>query len=158
MERILIHKEKKQIDASEFDLEDSHFQKGSLSKSRFENIMMTGITIFDVNASKMTIVNANLSDLEIEGAQMGGAFIHNIGMPPKDHPMHVEGSSMRPVKFEDCNLSKSTFHDCNLSAMEISDCNLSGAALKDCNLTGMTIDGIPVQELLAAYKADRRGI
>ena len=28
----------------------------------------------------MKIINANLSDLEIEGAQLGGAYIHNIGM------------------------------------------------------------------------------
>ncbi len=68
MERILIHKEKKQIDASDFDLEDSRFQKGSLSKSRFENIMMADI---DVNASEMTIVNANLSDLEIMAFSRG---------------------------------------------------------------------------------------
>jgi len=115
--------------------------------------MMADITIFDVNASKMKIVNANLSDLEIEGAQLGGAFIHNIGLPPKDHPMYVEGARMRPVKFEDCNLSQTTIHDCNLSQSTIHDCNLSGVEISDCNLTGMTIDGIPVQDLLAAYKA-----
>jgi uncharacterized protein YjbI with pentapeptide repeats len=63
----------------------------------------------------MKIANANLSDLEIEGAQLGGAYIHNIGMPPKDHPMHVPGSTMRPVRFEDCELHGSQFNDCNLS-------------------------------------------
>ena len=153
MERMIIHKEKKQLEASEFDLEASSFKKGSLNKSRFENIMMQETTIFDVNASNMKIVNANLSDLEIEGAQIGGAFIHNIGMPPKGHPLYLEGARMRPVTFDDCDLPQSTIRNCNLSGVEISDCNLSGASLKDCNFSDMTINGIPVQELLASYKA-----
>jgi uncharacterized protein YjbI with pentapeptide repeats len=162
MEQITIHKEKKQIEATEFDLEQSTFKKGSLNKSRFENIMMKDITIFDVNGSNMKIVNANLSDLEIEGAQMGGALIHNIGMPPKDHPAYDEGAKMRPITFDDCNLSGlnindcnlsgGVINDCNLSGLQISDCNLSGAAISDCDLTGMTINGIPVQDLLASYK------
>jgi uncharacterized protein YjbI with pentapeptide repeats len=153
MDRIVIHKEKKQIDASDFDLEASSFKKGSLNNSRFENIMMQGTTIFDVNASNMKIVNANLSNLEIEGAQLGGALIHNIGMPPKGHPMYAEGARMRSVTFDDCDLRQSTIRNCNLSGAEITDCDLSGVALKDCNLSGMTINGIPVQELLASYKA-----
>jgi uncharacterized protein YjbI with pentapeptide repeats len=163
MEQIRIHKEKKQIEASDFDLEGSNFKKGSLNKSRFENIMMQDTTIFDVTASNMKIVNANLSDLEIEGAQLGGALIHNIGKPPKGHPAYVEGAGMRPVRFDDCdlretsitncNLNGGEISDCNLGGMVISDCNLSGAALKDCNFSNMTINGIPVQDLLTAYKA-----
>ena len=91
----------------------------------------------------------NLSDLEIEGAQLGGAFIHNIGMPPKDHPFYVEGATMRPVRFEDCALAGIQFDDCNLQGGQITNCNLSNVHLTDCNITGMTINGISVADLLA---------
>jgi uncharacterized protein YjbI with pentapeptide repeats len=153
MEVLTIREAEKQLDARDFSLENSKFVMGSLRNSRFEDLCLESVTFFDINGSKMKIVNANLSDLEIEGAQLGGAYIHNIGMPPKDHPMYVEGARMRPVKFDDCDLSQSTIRNCNLSGVEISDCNLSGVTLKDCNLTGMTINGIPVEQLLTSFNA-----
>ena len=120
--------------------------------------MMAGTTIHDVDGSRMKISNANLTELEIEGAQLGGAYIHNIGMPPKDHPMYVAGSQMRPLRFEDCALTGSQWTDCNMSEVVIDDCtlrgasitncNLSGVELKDCNIQGMTINGVSVEELL----------
>src|SRR5579863_2082365 len=101
--------------------------------------MLNGSSFHDVAMMDVKIENANLSDLEIEGAQLGGAYIHNIGMPPKGHPHHAEGATMRPLKFEDCYLAGSKF----------SNCNLSGVHITDCNITGMTINGISVEELLA---------
>lgn len=139
MEPIRVHQSKNRIEATEFDLEESRFSKGSLRNSHLKNIMMSGTVIDDVNASDMKIINANLSDLEIEGAQIGGAYIHNIGMPPKDHPFYVEGATMRPVKFEDCALAGSRFINCDLSGVEISDCNIAG----------LTINGISIETLLA---------
>jgi len=155
MEVLSIRETQKQLDAHDFCLDNSKFVMGSFRNSRFEDLCLESVTFFDINGSKMKIINANLSDLEIEGAQLGGAYIHNIGMPPKDHPMYVEGARMRPVKFDDCDLSQSTIRNSNLSGVEISDCNLSGVALKDCNLTGMTINGIPVEQLLASFNARR---
>jgi uncharacterized protein YjbI with pentapeptide repeats len=96
----------------------------------------------DVSARHVKITNANLSDLEIEGAQLGGAYIHNIGMPPKGHPMYDASAKQRPLRFENCNLAGST----------ITDCNLEGIIISDCNLTGMMINGIPVEEMIKACK------
>ncbi|MGN6639328.1 MAG: pentapeptide repeat-containing protein [Mucilaginibacter sp.] len=93
-----------------------------LNDSYFNNIAMTNTRI----------INANLSNLEIEGAQLGGAFIHNIGMPPKDHPMYDPKARQRPLRFEDCDLNGST----------LTNCDLSGVAITQSNLTGMTINGI----------------
>ncbi|MDF2434147.1 MAG: hypothetical protein JWP44_3778 [Mucilaginibacter sp.] len=96
----------------------------------------------DVSATNMKIIDANLSDLEIKGAQLGGAYIHSIGMPPKGHPAYNPNAKQRPLKFEDCELSDSTFINCNLSNVSISDCNLNG----------MKINGILVEDLLRSYK------
>ncbi len=64
-------------------------------------------------------------------------------------------------KFENVNLSVSQFHDVNLSGCVFEDIKLSGAqfknvcfgdvAISDADYTGMTIDGIPVDELLDVY-------
>ncbi|RYU92501.1 pentapeptide repeat-containing protein [Mucilaginibacter terrigena] len=113
-----------------------------LKDSTIRMSCINGLTMDDVSATNMKISDANLSDLEINGAQMGGAYIHSIGMPPEGHPHYDPNAKQRPLKFEDCNLEGST----------IDDCDLSGVAISDCNLTGMTINGILVEDLLAAYK------
>jgi len=100
--------------------------------------MLNNSDFFDVAMVNVKIVNANLSDLEIEGAQLGGAYIHNIGMPPKDHPMYDPQARQRPLRFEDCDLNNSTF----------TNCDLSGVELTDCNIKGLKINGIAIEDLI----------
>jgi uncharacterized protein YjbI with pentapeptide repeats len=108
---------------------------------RATRAMIDGSYFNDVSAKNVKIINANLSDLEIEGAQLGGAFIHNIGMPPEGHPFYDPNAKQTPLKFEDCDLTGSSFTNCNLSTVSIDDCNLAG----------MKINGILVEDLLQAY-------
>jgi uncharacterized protein YjbI with pentapeptide repeats len=131
-EKININETTKVIDAKYSHLDGSTFVMLKMSKASFN----------DVDLSHLKIINANLSDLEIEGAQLGGAYIHNIGMPPKGHAAYDEKAKQRPLRFEDCELSGST----------ITNCNLSGVAIGDCNTTGMTINGILVDDLLKKYQ------
>lgn len=114
----------------------------NLNDSKFEEFCMDNSVIINVSAKNVKITDANLSDLEIEGAQLGGAFIHNIGMPPEGHPGYDASAKQRPLKFENCDLNGTS----------ITDCNLSGASITDCNLNGMTINGILVEDLLNGYK------
>jgi hypothetical protein len=100
--------------------------------------MLNNSDFNDVAMANVKIVNANLSDLEIEGAQLGGAYIHNIGMPPKDHPMYDPEAPQRPLRFEDCDLNNSTF----------TNCDLSGVELTDCNIKGLKINGIAIEDLI----------
>jgi len=113
----------------------------NLDGSKFREFCMNNAKIHDVCATGVKITDANLSDLEIEGAQLGGAYIHNIGMPPEGHPNYDPAIKQRPLKFENCDLNSST----------ITDCNLSNVSITDCNLNGMTINGILVEDLLKAY-------
>jgi uncharacterized protein YjbI with pentapeptide repeats len=102
---------------------------------------LNGMVITDVSATNVKIADANLSDLEIHGAQMGGAYIHSIGMPPEGHPNYQPDAKQRPLKFDDCNLEGST----------ITNCNLTGVTITNCNLDGMTINGVLVEDLLKAF-------
>ncbi|HTK19631.1 MAG TPA: pentapeptide repeat-containing protein [Mucilaginibacter sp.] len=100
--------------------------------------MLNNSDFLDVAMANVKIVNANLSDLKIEGAQLGGAYIHNVGMPPKDHPMYDPEARQRPLRFEDCDLNNSKF----------SNCDLSGVELTDCNIKGLKINGIAIDDLI----------
>jgi uncharacterized protein YjbI with pentapeptide repeats len=99
----------------------------------------------DIRAIGLKISNANLSDVEIDGAQLGGAYIHNIGMPPQGHPAYDSDAKQRPLKFEDCDLNNSA----------IANCNLSGVTIDDCNISGMKINGILVEDLLISTKNNK---
>ena len=113
-----------------------------LAGSAFVMVNMSDANFDDVDLRKIKITNANLSDLEIEDAQLGGAYIHNIGLPPEGHPAYDPAARQRPLRFENCELSYSTIHDCNLE----------GVAITGCNTTGMTINGILVDDLLKKYQ------
>ncbi|HZY35689.1 MAG TPA: hypothetical protein VFE53_03520 [Mucilaginibacter sp.] len=103
--------------------------------------MIDGSTFVDISAKNIKITDANLSDLEIEGAQIGGAFIHNIGMPPEGHPFYDPNARQRPVRFENCDLRDSA----------ISNCNLENLVIDDCKVTGVKINGILLEDLLKSY-------
>jgi len=106
-----------------------------------QKAMLDNSNFFDVAMTNAKIVEANLSDLEIGSAQLGGAYIHNIGMPPKDHPMYDPEARQRPLRFEDCDLHGSTITNCDLGEVE----------LIDCNIKGLKINGILIEELLNQY-------
>lgn len=131
MEKILLDNEKSMLDIKESNIDDSKIVCASLQRVYFE----------DVNPEGSKIINANMTDFEIEGAQMGGAFIHNVGMPPPSHPMYDINAKQKPLRFEDCNLEGST----------ISRCDLSGISILDCKMDGLTINGISIEELMEVY-------
>jgi uncharacterized protein YjbI with pentapeptide repeats len=131
MEPIEIADIKNTVNVRNASLDDSRFICASLQRLYFEDVTMAGTKI----------TNANLSNLEIDGAQMGGAYIHNIGMPPEGHPFYNASAKQEPLRFENCDLSKTTFTNCNLNGIDISDCNLDG----------MKINGVMVMELLKNY-------
>ena len=120
---------------SEACIEESTFLTVNLNRSRFENVSLAGATV----------KNANLSQIQIEGAQLGGAYFHQIGMPPQGHPDYNPVAKQQPLRFGDCDLSNST----------MANCNLTGVELTNCVLTGMTINGILVEELLAIYEKNK---
>ena len=137
MEIIEIKQTEKQIVAEEAMLQNSTFTMLCLNKSVFHHVAMVDVKIVD----------ANLTNLEIKGAQVGGAYIHNIGMPPEDHPDYDPHAKQAPVTFENCDLNGST----------ISNCNLSNITISGCNTSGMTINGVLVEEMLTAYRDGKVG-
>jgi uncharacterized protein YjbI with pentapeptide repeats len=93
------------------------------------NSDISGSAYDDVNMSGSVIGNVNLAGCSFKQVNMSGAAI------------------------EDANLSGWKVHDVNFSGLKIMQANLQGASIKDSRLDGMTINGILVTDLLAAYQA-----
>ena len=117
-------------------------EHADLSGSRFHDVNLAGAEFDDVNMSKTRFHNINMSDISVTAVQIGGAKFKHIGPPPcKDGGQERQ----RPVIFEEAMLCDSIFKKVDMSNVKIID----------CSITGMTIDGIPVTDMLAAYKKNR---
>jgi len=64
--------------------------------------------------------------------------------------------ALKASVFRDTDLSGSQFEDVNLSDCRFRDVNLSGVDIADANLEGMRINGVLVNELLAAYGGEAK--
>ncbi len=90
---------------------------------------ISGSVYDDVNMSGSTVGNVNLAGCSFRNVNMSGAT------------------------FEDANLSGWKLHDVNLAGLKIVKANLAGASITQGRTEGMTIEGILVSDLLAAYRA-----
>ena len=111
--------------------------------SVFTDVDLAGTVFENMNLTKVRMHNINLSDLDLSAAQIGGASFKHIGPPPTNDGKQVR---QRPVTFEEATLCDSTFKKVDLSNVKI----------LDCNMEGMTIDGVLVADLIAAYKKQQK--
>jgi len=74
----------------------------------------------------------------------------------------LSGSTFKKVdlsgsRYDDVNMSGWRINDVNLAGLRLSKANLAGASITASRFDGMTIDGILVTDLLAAYHAGGKG-
>lgn len=135
-EQLVITDAWKVIDAKRACFDGSRFVATGAERMYWEDVSLAGTKI----------TNANLSRLEIDGVQMGGATIRHVGIPKAGDLHYNPDTAALPV----------TFEHCELTGCRMTNCDLRGAELVDCELAEMTIDGIPVEELLRAYRESKR--
>lgn len=118
-------------------------EHANLSGSQFHDVNLGGAEFDNVNLSKAKFHNINLSDISVTAVQIGGAKFKHLGPPPdKDGKQERQ----RPVTFEEMMLCDSTFRKVDLSNVR----------MIECDTTGMTIDGISVTDMVAAYKRQKK--
>jgi uncharacterized protein YjbI with pentapeptide repeats len=125
------------------DISKSQFQDVNLARAEFDDVNLGEASFNNINLARARFHNINLSDISVSAAQMGGAHFRHIGPPPGPDGKQER---QRPVTFEEMMLCDSTFRRVDLSDVRI----------VECDTTGMTIDGIAVADLLAAYRQQRK--
>jgi uncharacterized protein YjbI with pentapeptide repeats len=114
-----------------------------MTGSRFEDVCLGEAEFDNVSLVNAIFHNINMSDIKVSCIQWGGASFKDIGLPPIPE---CQGQKQRPLSFENCDINGSTFDKCDMQNVKI----------KECNLEGMTINGIPVKELIRVYEAGNR--
>ena len=65
----------------------------------------------------------------------------------------VDDVNLAGASFNNVSLARARFTDIDLSSAFFDDINFANAAIgKNCDFTGMTIAGVAVDDLLAAYR------
>ncbi|WP_051507382.1 GNAT family N-acetyltransferase [Saccharibacillus sacchari] len=170
-------------DFRDCDLTDTDFMGCNLSRSSYSRLHMAEASFSDCNLSKCKITNANLrgmtigdstlDEAEICHASLNGIYIHDVHVD--ETPPLLERCELPLTKMTDCNLSYSALQNVRLSeasltnvslknaevhgsdwrGMSVHSTDLSNASFAGCKYAGMSIEGIPVLELLALYRSTR---
>jgi GNAT superfamily N-acetyltransferase len=126
------------------------------STTQYENCNLASIECYQVNAEGVSISNSNVANVHASNCNLSGSTFQNI--------------NFRHSQFADLNLSNSEMLFVTLDGMRFVDtsledetkplsferCNLRNTEIKDCDITGMKINGIAVEELLAAYAKQKK--
>jgi uncharacterized protein YjbI with pentapeptide repeats len=89
--------------------------------------------------------------IEARDCNLAGSSFTNINLSgARFHDVNLSGATI-----DDVNLSGWNVQDVNFSGLKITNADLSNAAIAHCLIEGMTIDGIKVTDLLAAYRTTR---
>jgi uncharacterized protein YjbI with pentapeptide repeats len=77
----------------------------------------------------------------------------NVGMSR----VRFDDACMEDASFTNINMQRATIHYVNLKGARITNCHLVGVAVEGGEIEGMTIDGVLVTDMLAAYRSLRNG-
>ncbi|MBM7565911.1 effector binding domain-containing protein [Paenibacillus sacheonensis] len=135
------------------DLRNAQVHMACLKGAELHGVDLRNASLEHVNFVHSTWQHIYFSNVHVKHIQLGGTVFEGIARP-KAEVSSLEGEAgtdgwvnVEPVVFRDSDLSQAVFDNCRLN----------GVQLRGCEVEGMTIDGIPVAELLAGYAAAKSG-
>lgn len=105
-----------------------------------------------------TFSRADMTACRLDGVNLSDALVYALMTNATFRNCNMTGTAFDDVnltgaRFDNIDLSRVTMDNVNLSGLQITNANLSNASIKQADMTGMTINDIPVADLLAAYEA-----
>ena len=102
-----------------------------------------------MNADETIEVHGTKRWVKAEDADLSGSTFTDVNL----YRATFKNVNFAGAQFEDVNLSGWKVRNANIAGIDIHRADLRGASITDCLVVGMTIDGVPVTELMAAYRA-----
>ncbi|MHA7578952.1 GNAT family N-acetyltransferase [Paenibacillus vandeheii] len=115
------------------NLDSVRFSTSNLQNIRMTDCNLSGGKFTNLNMTHILLADLRLTDSKIEFCALDGVHFEDIHLGPGRVPM----------RWEHCDLKGSRFNNCDLS----------GVQLEQCEVAGMRINGVAVEELLAAYES-----
>lgn len=124
------------------NLSGAAFTDVNLGSTAFENVNLGKSTLNNINLGGIQACGVNLSDASFSATNLDGTSFKDIG--PRSGP-DERARNRNGVRFEDATLNDSLFERCDMANVR----------MVGCEMEGMTIDGVPIVDLLAAYRRER---
>jgi len=113
--------------AEHANLAGSRFVDVNLAGAEFDNVNLGGASFNNVNLGGATFNDINFSDITIQCAQVGGAKLCCIGLPPDKEGKQAR---QRAASFENMTLCDSTFRKVDLSNVQVVECILYAGSIE----------------------------
>lgn len=127
------------------------YENCDLSKTECNQVNLEGTTISNSNLMKSHVSNCNLSHSKFQNINFRNTLYGDLNLSNSEFIF----TTLSGVRFVDTNLGDEqqplSFERCDLSGSQIDSCNLMNVHIQNSELKGMTINNIPVEELLEAY-------
>jgi uncharacterized protein YjbI with pentapeptide repeats len=115
-----------------------------MSGMAINDVNLAGTNVSNVNLSGVAIKNANFSYAIINHVHLFGTEFHNVVLPQEGDGNFDANGDYKPIRFQNCDLSKGQLLNCNLTNMEITN----------CDITGLKINGILVEDLIKSREGN----
>ncbi|NGZ76679.1 GNAT family N-acetyltransferase [Saccharibacillus alkalitolerans] len=115
---------------------------------RFENRSFARADFRHCDLSEADFMGGDLSRSAYSHLNMAQASFNNCNL----RELRLANANLRGSRIGDSSMDGSEILHVSLTGTSIRNCDLSNVRLADCRYAGMTIDGIPVDDLLTAYR------
>ncbi|XCA83193.1 GNAT family N-acetyltransferase [Exiguobacterium mexicanum] len=125
---------------------------------RYEERSITGAQAYGMDASRVSITNSNVSELQAHNCNFTKSQFRNINFRETEFDdLNLSGSQYRFVTMYESGRPTTFFHT-NLTNTIFENCRLDGVQIEGSSIDGLTIDGVHVKDLLEYYRKETGGI
>lgn len=125
---------------------------------RYEKRSITGAQAYGMDASRVSITNSNVSELQANNCNFTKSQFRNINFRETEFDdLNLSGSQYRFVTMYESGRPTTFFHT-NLTNAIFENCRLDGVQIKDSSIDDLTIDGMNVKNLLEHHRKETGGM
>lgn len=138
----LSHSDCLELVAKQFGLKDWNSLSAAIGPAAAEKPLTFSIVGEEMKLHRTT-ERLDVNDTDLSGSRFNDANLSGTSFN------QIEFSG---AKFNDSNMTGWFVNDVNLSGSRFQYINLSGVTFSNCRIPGATLDGVPLEDMLTAYK------
>lgn len=133
-------------------------QRADRMALRYEERSITGAQAYGMDASRVSITNSNVSELQANNCNFTKSQFRNINFRETEFDdLNLSGSHYRFVTMYESGRPTTFFHT-NLTNTVFENCQLDGVQIEDSSIDGLTIDGTNIKDLLEHHRKEMGGM
>lgn len=143
----LSHSDCLELIAKQFNMKDWNALSAAIGQGAADKPLA-----FSISGEEMTL-HRTTERLDVNDTDLSGSRFNDA---------NLSGTSFNQInfsgaRFNDSNMGGWFVNDVNLSGSTFQNINLSGVAFSNCRIPGATLDGVELEELVAAYRKSQAG-